>query len=156
MISRALVFICFYAFSMLCLWIADIVYFDIFGRYEGGKVLPIYFGAGLGIALTMFMLFLVADKIRNNKQLGLLSKQMVVTYALVLLVLPFAFIAGVTIGGTIGGGVLDVIFNWLNLNVSFGIPIGIGLGIFVVSFIVTLPALFIGYYLGGLVSRKKK
>lgn len=146
--SRFFIFLCFYAVAMLCLWIVDSLYFDIYERYEHGKVLFISFGSGFGIALTMFVSFLITERIRKRNRLQIFSVPMVTAYGLTVLVLPFAFMAGVVAGGTMGGGLLASLFEWLSLNAKVGIPIGIGLGIFFISLLVTLPVLFSGYYLG--------
>jgi len=146
--SKFFIFFCFYIVAMVGLWIVDSLYSNIYERYEHGKVLSISLGSGFGIALTMFVSFIVTEKLRRRNKLKILSVPIIAAYSVTVLVLPFAFMAGVVAGGTLGGGLLEALFGWLNLNTKVGIPIGIGLGIFIVSLLVTLPVLFSGYYLG--------
>ena len=146
--SKFFIFLCFYVIAMMCLWAVDSLYFDIYSRYEHGKVLFISLGAAFGIALTMFVSFLITEKIRKRNRLQILSVPVITAYSLAILALPFAFMAGVVAGGTMGGGLLESLFRWLNLNTKVGISIGIGLGIFFISLLVILPVLFSGYYLG--------
>ena len=148
MIFKILIFLCFYAVAILFIWIADSLYFDIYNRYDHMKVVPIYLGSGLGIALTIFFSFLIIEKIRFKNSLKFSSLPIITTYILIIIILPFAFAAGVVGGGTFGGGLFEMLFSFLNLNTKIGIPIGIGLGIFFVSLIVVLPILFFGYFLG--------
>jgi len=145
---KFLIFLGFYVVAMVFLWIVDNLYFDIYDRYEHTKVLSISLGSGFGIALTMFVSFLITEKVRNKNRLKFFSVPIIAAYSVTILVLPFAFMAGVVAGGTLGGGLLEALFGLLHLNTRIGIPIGIGLGIFFVSLLVTLPALFSGYFLG--------
>ncbi len=153
MTSRLSIFFYFYAAAMICLWGADSLFTDMHDRYEYAKVLPISLGTGFGIALTAYVSFLIMENIRSKNNLKFSSAPIITAYVLTVLVLPFAFMAGVVGGGTLGGGLLGALFEWLNLNTRIGIPIGIGLGIFFVSLLVTLPVLFFGYFFGKGISK---
>ncbi len=153
MTSRLAIFFYFYAAAMICLWGADSLFTDMHVRYEYAKVLPISLGTGFGIALTAYVSFLIVENIRSKNNLKFSSAPIITAYLLTVLVLPFAFMAGVVGGGTLGGGLLEALFEWLNLNTRIGIPIGIGLGIFFVSLLVTLPVLFLGYFFGKGISK---
>lgn len=153
MTSKLAVFFYFFAAAMICLWGADSLLTDMHDRYEHAKVLSISLGTGFGIALTAYVSFLVMENIRSKNKLKFSSAPVITAYVLTVLVLPFAFMAGVVGGGTLGGGLFEALFELLNLNTRIGIPIGIGLGIFFVSLLVTLPVLFFGYFFGKGISK---
>jgi len=153
MTSKFAVFFYFYAAATIILWGADSLLTDMHQRYEYAKVLSVTLGTSFGIALTAYVSFLIVEGIRKKNNLKLTSAPIITACVLTILVLPFAFMAGVVGGGTLGGGLLEALFEWLNLNTRIGIPIGIGLGIFFVSLLVTLPVLFFGYFFGKGISR---
>lgn len=116
---------------------------------------------GLGIVLSVMALNYVINKLLSGKPnlFGLSSiaptGSKIGSYAAGLLSYPFALFLGFIVGGSLGGGVGEMITHPLGLGDS-GVVVGIGLGVFVVTTLISVVAVLVGFVLGGLTEKVVK
>lgn len=109
---------------------------------------------GLGIVLSVMALNYMINKLLSGKpNLFRLSSEAptgskIGSYAGGLISYPFALFLGFIVGGSLGGGVGEMITHPLGLG-SSGVVVGIGLGVFVVTTLVSAMAVLAGFVLGG-------
>ncbi len=121
----------------------ELVGVDVFGWL-------VMLSVGIGLALSIWLLNYVVQKLIDGKPFDLFglssaapTGSKIGSYLAAIVSLPFAFFAGFTAGGIMGGGTGEMIAG------DWGVPIGIGLGVFIIMTIVSVAAALIGFILGG-------
>ena len=132
-------------------WIISQYYFNIPIQSDVSKNVSINLAVGMGASLTLFCcyLWLLSNHIKQSTSSNYLLP-LITSIVFTLLALPFGMMLGIIGGGTLGGGYMAILFDWLNFNQRAGISLGITLGIFAIAVLPTLVGTVIGLIIGKL------
>lgn len=122
----------------------------------------IMFSVGIGIALSIWLLNRLIQKLIDGKPVNLFglsssapTGSKIGSYFIAILSIPFAFFFGFSAGGILGGGTGEALTHSIGLG-DLGVAIGIGLGVFIVMTIIMAFAAVVGFILGGVIERLVK
>jgi hypothetical protein len=147
-------FIALFIIVQIATWLVSNYIFTIPIQSDIVKNIGINFGIGLGATLTTYIcyLWLLSAYEESRKSVNTMVP-VTMGIILTLLALPFGMMIGIIGGGTLGGGYMSILFEWLGFNQRIGVSLGVGLGIFIVSVIPTLLATIVGFSVGKVLTR---